>query len=248
MELLDPALLPWLLVLIAVAATLYSSVGHGGASGYLAAMALLGVAPLYMKPAALVMNVAVTVLVTVRLCRAGYFRWSLFWPFAAGSVPLAYAGGTLFLSDPIYKYVVGAALLIAAARLFIGPGEVAPRDAPSPWISVSLGAGLGFVSGLTGVGGGIFLSPLLLFMRWADVRTTAAVSAPFILVNSIAGLFGFAQGAAVWPPGLPLLSITALVGAWLGSELAVRRLAPAGLARILGAVLLVAGSKLLITA
>lgn len=248
MELIEPSLLPWLLALVVLAAVLYSSVGHGGASGYLAAMALLGVAPLLMKPAALAMNIVVTALVTARLYRAGYLRWEIFWPFALGSVPMAYLGGGIQLAAPIYKYVVGVALLTAAARLWFksrGPESLTP---PKTWVALPTGAVLGYVSGLTGVGGGIFLSPLLLFLGWADVRTTAAVSAAFILVNSLAGLGGYWASGPIWSPDLPLLMGAALAGAWLGSELALRRLAPLALKRTLGVVLVIAGCKMLLTA
>lgn len=235
----------WLLLLVAVVGVLYSSVGHGGASGYLAVMALLGVAPATMRPAALVMNIAVTVLVTVQFYRAGYFRASLFWPFALGSIPMAYLGGTWTVPEPVYKYLVGAALLVAALRLLIETKEGEAARPPPFAAACAVGAVLGFASGLTGVGGGIFLSPLLLFMRWADMRTTAAVSAPFILVNSIAGLVGYATTSEVWPSGLLPLSGAALVGAWIGSALAVRRLTPLRLRKLLGLVLGVAGLKML---
>ena len=244
----DPTVLPWLLALVMLTAVLYSSVGHGGASGYLAAMALLGVAPTAMKPAALLMNIVVTLLVSARLYRAGYFRWEVFWPFAVSSVPLAFVGGGMRIADPIYKYVVGAALLTAAARLWIkshGPENPCP---PKIWVALPAGAVLGFVSGLTGVGGGIFLSPLLLFLRWATVRTTASVSAAFILVNSVSGLAGFAGNASVWSAELPLLAGAALAGAWIGSEFAARRLAPSSLNRVLGIVLGVAGCKMFLIA
>lgn len=241
---LDASTWPWLLLLVAVVGALYSSVGHGGASGYLAVMALLGMAPATMRPAALVMNIAVTVLVSVQFYRAGYFRSSLFWPFALGSVPMAYLGGTWTIPEPIYKYLVGAALLIAALRLVADTKEGAVTGPPPVLVALAIGGALGFASGLTGVGGGIFLSPLLLFLRWADMRTTAAVSAPFILVNSIAGLVGYSTTSAVWPAGLLVLSGAALVGAWAGSALAIRRLTPTGLRKLLGLVLGLAGLKM----
>lgn len=248
MEILTTPELVALLVLIAFAAALYSSVGHGGASGYLAAMALLGVAPLVMKPAALAMNIAVSGLVFYRLWRAGYFDVRLFWPFALGSIPLAFMGGTLTLPGGIYKILVAIALLVAASRLLWKTQDHDASSKPNFWIASLCGAGLGFLSGLTGVGGGIFLSPLLLLMRWANMRTTAALSAAFILVNSIAGLAGHAQVAVTWPKELPLLMLAALTGGVIGSELAVRRLAPVTLRRLLGVVLVVAGGKLIMTA
>jgi len=237
-----------LLALVALAATLYSSVGHGGASGYLAAMALLGIAPVDMKPAALTMNIAVAGLVCYRLWRAGYFDGRLFWPFAVGSVPLAFLGGALSLPGGLYKILVAVALLVAAGRLLWAAHEPATTQRPPRGVALVSGAGLGFLSGLTGVGGGIFLSPLLLLLRWANMRTTAAVSAAFILVNSIAGLAGHAMVSAHWPTQLPLLVLAALMGAVVGSELAVRRLAPVTLRRVLGVVLVIAGVKLLASA
>ena len=234
-----------LLGLIALAAALYSAVGHGGASGYLAAMALLGVAPAVMKPAALVMNIAVAALVFVRLRGAGYFNARLFWSFAAGSIPLAFVGGMLTLPGTHYKLLVGASLLIAATRLLWKTEDHEARTQPPLGVALVSGAALGFLSGLTGVGGGIFLSPLLLFLRWANMRTTAAISAAFILVNSVAGLARHASVAVRWPAHLPLLVLAALVGAVVGSELAVRRLAPTTLRRVLGVVLVIAGAKML---
>jgi uncharacterized protein len=237
-----------LLALVALAATLYASVGHGGASGYLAAMALLGVAPAIMKPAALTMNIAVAGLVCFRLVRAGYFDARLFWPFALGSIPLAFLGGMLTVPGHFYKILVALALLVAAARLLWKTEDHAAVTRPRLWQALASGAGLGFISGLTGVGGGIFLSPLLLFLRWANMRTTAAVSAAFILVNSVAGLAGHASVVTGWPPFLPWLVVAALGGGLIGSELAVRRAAPATLKRVLGVVLVIAGVKMLATA
>lgn len=248
MELINHSLFVWLLLLIALTAILYSSVGHGGASGYIAAMALFGVPAATMKPAALVMNIAVTVLVLIRLSRAGYFKWDLLWPFALGSIPAAYLGGSVSSSNSVYNYVVGAALLATAVVVVLNREDPKAVTAPKIGISVTSGAGLGFMSGFTGVGGGIFLSPLLLFLRWADIRTTAAVSAAFILVNSVAGLLGHASTAPLRPAELPAMAATALLGAWIGSELAVRRLAPVKLRKLLGVVLLIAGLKMIFTA
>jgi uncharacterized membrane protein YfcA len=244
----DPIALGALLALIFLAAVLYSSVGHGGASGYLAAMALLGVAPAFMKPAALAMNVAVAGLVSIRLWRAGYFDARLFWPFATASIPLAFVGGALSLPGTYYRTLVGVALLLAGARLLWKTEDREPRAHPATWQALASGAGLGFLSGLTGVGGGIFLSPLLLFLGWANMRTTAAISAAFILVNSIAGLAGHAVTTLDWPPALPWMLIASFAGALLGSEMAVRRAAPTTLKRVLGVVLLVAAAKMIMTA
>jgi len=248
MQLLDPAISIWLLVLIAIAAVLYSSVGHGGASGYLAAMALFGMEPAMMKPAVLTMNIFVTTLVLVRLTRAGYFNWRLFLPFAAGSLPMAFIGGAWTLNASAYRVIVGVALLLASWRLLWQGADSDRVQPPRAWIAVPVGAVLGFVSGLTGVGGGIFLSPLLLLFNWTNMRGSAAIAAAFILFNSIAGLAGYATTAGSWPLGIPLLVATAFAGALLGSELGVRQLAPHRLRQILCVVLVIAGAKMIATA
>jgi uncharacterized protein len=248
LESLDSSLFPWLLAFIAVAAMLYSSVGHGGASGYLAAMALFGVSASLMKPAALAMNIVVAGLVFARLWRAGFFNARLFWPFALGSIPFAFLGGAIQLHERTYQYLVAIALLVAAWRLLLASHEPPTREAPHPGVALPVGAGLGFVSGLTGVGGGIFLSPLLLFLRWANMRTTAAISAAFILVNSIAGLAGLITTGVSLPRGLSWMVLAALGGAIVGSELAVRRLAPVRLRQLLGVVLVIAAVKMVVTA
>jgi uncharacterized membrane protein YfcA len=248
LETLDPTLFLWLLAAIAAAAALYSSVGHGGASGYLAAMALFGVSAALMKPSALVMNIVVAGLVFTRLWRAGFFDAGLFWPFALGSVPTAFIGGAWQLHNRAYQYLVGAALLVAAWRLLLTSHEPPTRAAPRLTVALPVGAVLGFFSGLTGVGGGIFLSPLLLFLRWANMRTTAAVSAAFILINSIAGLAGLFSTGTTLPRGLAWMTLAALGGAVVGSELAVRRLAPVRLRQLLGVVLIIAAIKMFLTA
>jgi uncharacterized membrane protein YfcA len=247
LEAFDPTLFLWLLAAIAAAAALYSSVGHGGASGYLAAMALFGVSAALMKPSALVMNIVVAGLVFARLWRAGFFDAGLFWPFALGSVPTAFIGGAWQLHNRAYQYLVGATLLVAAWRLLLTNHEPPTRAAPRLAVALPVGAVLGFFSGLTGVGGGIFLSPLLLFLRWANMRTTAAVSAAFILINSVAGLAGLFSAGTILPRGLAWMTLAALGGAVVGSELAVRRLAPVRLRQLLGVVLIIAAIKMFLT-
>ncbi len=238
-------------LLILLAAALYSSVGHGGASGYLAAMALFGLAPAVMRPTALCLNLIVSSLATFRFWRAGHFRWRTFWPFAVASIPMAFVGGALTLPTNIYKQIVGGVLLFAAARLFLSTLERAPakepdetREAPLA-LALPLGAFIGLLSGLTGVGGGIFLSPLLLLAGWADARRTAAVSAAFILVNSAAGLLGNPAGLKSVSTALPYFAAAALVGGIAGTEFGSRRLPPRWIRRLLAAVLVVAGLKMI---
>ena len=233
-----------LCALVFVAAVLYSMVGHAGASGYLAAMALYSVAPAVMKPTALTLNILVAAVGTVQFVRAGRFTWSLFWPFALGSVPLAFLGGSLGLPIPLYKRLLALVLLYAAYRLFrAAPAGGEPRPARLP-VAVGSGAAIGFLSGLTGVGGGIFLSPLMLIMGWADARRTAAVSVAFILVNSLAGLLGHLSSVRHLPREIGILAGVALVGGLLGSTLGSRRLPNPVLRRLLAVVLVVAAAKL----
>ena len=230
------------------AAFLYASVGHGGASAYLAVMAVAGFAPAEMRPIALQLNVLVSGIATIKFCRAGYFRWKLFWPFAALSVPAAYLGGAITLPTTAYKVVVGLVLLYAAWQLWWtarrGEESCAARALPVA-LAMIIGAALGVLSGLTGVGGGIFLSPLLLLMGWAGTKETSAVSAPFILVNSLAAL----AAGLVKNPGMPPdyvwgLMATVCVGGWLGAEYGSRRFANPLVRRLLAVVLALAGAKM----
>lgn len=237
-----------LALLIGMAALLYSSVGHAGASGYLAAMALLGVAPAVMKPAALALNVLVASIATVKFQRAGAFSWRIFWPLAITSIPCAWLGGTLALPGHIFKPVVGAVLLFAAWQLFrtaATPVVVAARE-PSRWLLMPIGAGLGLLSGLTGVGGGIFLSPLLLLLGWAETRVVSGIAALFILVNSMAGLAGTLQTGATLPPALPLWAAAAAIGGWIGASYGSKKLAGTTIRRLLALVLVIAGGKMLL--
>lgn len=237
-------LLPALLMI----AVLYASVGHGGASGYIAVMALAGLPAETIRPTALMLNIAVSALATLQFGRAGHFRWAVFWPFALSALPFAWFGGRLPLTETVFAALVGVVLLASALRLLWQPGEQAVLR-PLRWgWALPVGALLGLLSGLIGVGGGIFLTPLLLFAGWARAHTAAAVSAPFILLNSMAGLLGWSmQGQAL--PSLadlaPLL-LAVMAGGSLGAWLGGRYLPSAPIKRLLALVLLIAAVKLLL--
>ena len=227
-----------------LAATLYASVGHAGASGYLAAMAFVGLPTPVMRPTALVLNLLVATIASVRFARAGFFAWSLFWPFALGSVPLAVVGGAITLPGHWYRTLVGLVLWAAAVRLWLNLRLHAKHE-PRVGVAILCGAGIGLLAGLTGTGGGIFLSPLLLFMGWAETRETGGVAAAFILVNSLAGLAGNPASLGHLPDQLPLWSGAAVLGGLIGAELGSRRIGTPMFRRLLGVVLLVAGGKLI---
>jgi uncharacterized membrane protein YfcA len=234
-------------VLIFVTALLYSSVGHAGASGYLAVMSILGMAPASMRPIALFLNLIVATIGTVQFARAGFFRWSLFWPFALTSIPAAYVGGRIALPSPAYRIIVGMVLLLSALRFVItlrAPDTA--RRTPSLPLSLVIGAALGLLAGLTGVGGGIFLSPVLLLAGWADLRTTAATSVSFILANSASGLIALRAAFAAVGSIAPAWAIAAVVGGLLGAYLGSKRLPSPALRGTLAAVLIAAGLKLML--
>lgn len=239
-----------LTALIFAGALLYSSVGHGGASGYLAAMALFGLAPEVMKPAALTLNILVTVIASIQYYRSGCFSWPVFWPLALASIPCAFLGGFIVLPSVYYKPLVGVVLLFAAWRFMQEAQQHKTREiTPLPFpVALFLGAGIGFLSGLTGVGGGIFLSPLLILNGWAQTRLVSGVSAVFILVNSTAGLMGVLLGSPQLPAALPYWAIAAAVGGFIGAHIGSRRLSNPGIQRLLALVLAVAGFKMILTA
>jgi uncharacterized membrane protein YfcA len=246
----DDALLALLAVGMLAAAFVYASVGHGGASAYIAAMALAGIAPAEMRPIALTLNIIVSSLATWKFARAGYFRWPLFWPFAVVSIPCAYLGGAITLPGQVYKVVVGIVLVYAGWQLWrsfrSGDEMRAVRDPAIP-LAMAIGAAMGLLAGLTGVGGGIFLSPLVLMLGWAGTKQTSAVAAPFILVNSLAGLAaGFVAGTAVLPQATWVLAAVVVVGGWLGAEYGSRRFANPVVRRVLAVVLGVAGAKMVL--
>ena len=234
-------------VLFLMGAALYASVGHGGASSYLAVMGLYSVSPEVMKPTALTLNILVAIVATVKFYRARLFRWDLFWPFAVVSIPAAFIGGATMLPARWYKVLVGVVLLYAAIWMFRSSLKPArePRTPPI-WAALVSGLLIGFLSGLTGVGGGIFLSPLLLYMGWAETRATSAVAAPFILVNSIAGLLGHLSSVARLPSNLPVWGVAVVIGGWIGASYGSKRAPAPVLRQLLSLVLIVAGVKLVL--
>lgn len=244
---MTPELLPFLTAAILVVAFLYSCVGHAGASGYIAVMTLFSLAPAEIKPTALVLNILVASIGTWQFWRAGHFSWSLFWPFALLAMPMAFLGGYLNLPTQVFKVLVGVVLLFSAARFFWSPTSDSVAREPSRPIAISLGAGLGLLSGLTGTGGGIFLTPLLLFMRWAKTKNAAAVSALFILVNSCAGLLGNLSSTRQFPVFAIGLAVAAILGGTAGSYFGSHRFDHTLIKRLLAVVLLIAGLKLVLT-
>ena len=239
-----------ILPLIFVVAALYSSVGHGGASGYLAVFTLAGVAVADVVPLVLVLNIIVASVSFWQYFRNGHFRWKILLPFALVSVPAAFLGGLLHVPKEIFGVVLAVALILSAMRLIYVQGQndaVSEPATKSLWKwGIPAGTTLGFVSGMIGIGGGVFLSPLLIFLRWCDMRRTAAISAAFIVLNSIGGLAGKLQTHSFHPQeALPFIA-AALAGGYIGSHTAVIRFQPRTLKGILAFVLLLAGGKLLL--
>lgn len=248
---MDPLHLSLLLAGIALVAFLYASVGHAGASGYIAVMSLLALAPTVIKPAALALNVLVATLAFVQFARAGHFRWAMFWPFALLAPPMAFVGGWLQLPTRAFQVLIGLVLLYSAAQLVLRPPASPTGDAATPPalpLALAIGAVIGLLSGLTGTGGGIFLTPLLLLMGWAAAKQASAVSALFILMNSAAGLAGW-LGSGQPLPELPWarMLLAAGAGGAVGATMGSRYFEPVWIKRLLAAVLVVAGIKLLAT-
>ena len=243
---MDPSILAYLILCIFIVAVLYSCVGHGGASGYIATMTLLGLSPMVIKPTALMLNILVSAIASIQFYRAGYFRWSVFWRFALTSIPFAYIGGYYVLPAYTYKYIIVFILWFSAVQLFVRPVmETNKRQLPSTACTLFMGAVLGLLSGLMGVGGGIFLRPLLILMGWAGNKETAAVSAFFVLVNSCSGLLGFVSADHIIPSYALTLALAAVSGGFVGSYLGSRQLPVLGVQRILSFILVIAGYKVL---
>ena len=241
---MTPEQLPLLTAAVLLVAFLYSSVGHAGASGYIAVMSLFGLAPSEIKPTALVLNILVASIGAWQFWRAGHFSWRLFWPFALCAIPLAFVGGSIALPTHAFKILVGIALLFSAIRLLLRPSADIVEGEPSRPAAFSIGATLGLLAGLTGTGGGIFLTPLLLFKKWARTKQAAAVSALFILVNSAAGLLGNVASTRRFPSFAIGLAAAAVAGGTAGSFFGSRRFDHSTIKRCLAVVLLIAGAKL----
>ena len=246
---MDVATVVWMALLMAIAAALYSSIGHGGASAYLAIMALFSITPETMRPTALALNLVVASFAAMRFSLHGQTNWRLLFAFAATAVPAAFVGGSVELAPEIYRPLVGVVLLAAAVRLFWQPEQLASRPIRSPKLVITLpaGAGLGLLAGLTGTGGGIFLSPLIILFGWETARKTAGIAAAFIVLNSAAGLSGNLASVTRLPAELPILAGSVFAGAVAGSWLGASRLPRYRLLQALAIVLVIAGLKLLLS-
>jgi uncharacterized protein len=235
-----------ILPLIFLAAFVFASVGHGGATAYLAVFALMAVEPASMRPAALCLNVLVASIALYKFSKVRAFDWQLFWPIALFSVPFAYIGGQISLPNHVYKIVVGLCLIFAAWSIFshASKTEISAIKPVKRPILMALGASLGLLAGLTGVGGGIFLSPILISFNWAKTKVVSGVAAAFILANSISGLLGIYTKSPSLPYGLRYWAIAALIGGLIGAEYGSKRLNNATIRKILALVLLFAGAKM----
>lgn len=234
--------------LLFVVAFLYSSVGHGGASGYLALMAIFAVSPDIMKPTALLLNLFVSLTSFIQFYRGRHFDWKIFLPFAIASVPMAFVGGLITIDAFIYKKILGLLLLLPIIRFLFFPNNDPSQLKPSnTTLSLFIGAAIGFLSGLIGIGGGIILSPILLLLKWTDMKQTAAVSALFIFVNSLAGLAGQFQKGIHFSPDMFLYVAIAFVGGICGAYFGSLKFNQTLLKYMLAIVLMMAAYKLLFT-
>lgn len=243
----------WLLAaLFLLVATLYSSVGHAGASGYIAAMALLGFAPAQVRPTALALNLLVGGIGLWRWWRGGHVHWRNVLPFVLASAPAAYVAAQVRLPEQGFSILLGLVLLAAAIGVFRHAARAEAEDAQAtgrrvPWSAgLAVGAGIGLLSGLTGTGGAIFLTPLLLFARWMPTREASGTSVAFVWINSLTGLAGLLHASGTLPPALPAWLVAVAAGALLGTQLGLRWLPVRGLRQALGVVLLIAAAKLLL--
>lgn len=235
-------------LLLFLVAFLYASVGHGGASGYLALMAIFSISPDVMKPTALLLNLFVSSVSFIQFYRGGYFKWNVFWPFAIASIPMAFAGGLIEVDGNIYKKILGLLLLIPIVRfLFFSNIKVDEIKKVNIFLSLLIGAVIGFLSGLIGIGGGIILSPVLLLLKWTDMKQTAAISALFIFVNSLSGLAGQLQQGIAFSTGMYAYVAIAFAGGICGAYLGSLKFNQVILKNVLALVLIVAAYKLLFT-
>ena len=234
--------------LLFLVAFLYASVGHGGASGYLALMAIFSIAPDVMKPTALLLNLFVSLTSFIQFYRGKHFNWKIFVPLAIASVPLAFVGGLIVVDGTIYKKILGLLLLIPIVRFLFFPNfSITDIKKSSIPLSVLIGALIGLLSGMIGIGGGIILSPILLLLKWSDQKQTAAISALFIFVNSLSGLAGQLTKGIRFSPDMLVYVIIAFVGGLCGAYFGALRFKQVILKNVLAIVLLLASWKLLFT-
>lgn len=240
----------FLFAAVFLVALLYSSVGHGGASGYLAVLSFFSFSPGEMSTTALVLNVLVSGISALAFLRAGFFSWRLTWPFVAGSIPCAALGGFVKVSASTYWTALAAVLVFVACRLLVRPSLEMEDDRSKvgvqPLVAIASGGAIGFLSGIIGIGGGVFLTPLLVLMRWSSTKMASAVSAVFIVVNSLAGLAGRLSAGRLEFGSLGWLVLPGLLGGLAGSYLGANLLPSLVLRRLLAAVLFVAAAKLVL--
>ena len=227
-------------------AILYTSVGHAGASAYIAVMTLFDLPPAVIKPTALTLNIFVSSYTSLRYIKSKLFNKSLFLYLSLGSVPAAYIGGRINLPSTVYKPVIGLLLLLSGVRFLVQAlqSEKAHRDVNKA-LAIFIGTCVGLLSGITGTGGGIFLSPLIIWLGWVGVKQASGTAAAFIFVNSVAGLLGNVQSTSSLPSELLVFVVAVLLGALIGTRFGITRLSSIGVKRALGCVLLIAGVKFL---
>ena len=228
-------------------AILYTSVGHAGASAYIAVMTLFDLPPVVIKPTALTLNIFVSSYTSFRYIKSKFFNRALFFYLIIGSIPAAFVGGHINLPSNIYKPIIGVLLILSGIRFLLQAlqSDKAHRSVHRP-LAVFIGACVGLLSGITGTGGGIFLSPLIIWLGWVSVKEASGTVAAFIFVNSISGLLGNIESTASLPHELPVFLIAVLLGAFIGTRFGIARFSSVGIKRALGFVLLIAGAKFLL--
>lgn len=232
--------------LLFLIAFLYASVGHGGASGYLALMALFSIAPEVMKPTALLLNLFVSLTSFIQFYRGRHFDWKIFLPFAVASVPMAFLGGLITVEPFIYKKILGILLLVPITRfLFFPTISVQDLEKSNLALSLLIGAAIGLLSGMIGIGGGIILSPVLLLLKWTDMKKAAGISALFIFVNSISGLAGQFTKGIHFSPDMYAYVVIAFTGGVFGAYFGSLKFNQFILKYLLAVVLMMAAFKLL---